>query len=226
MNTQHHSDPHHPVWSFTDGRTMPVGTLYCIGRNYADHAAEMKASVPTDPIVFLKPPAALIPSGSTLVLPTWTSDVHHEVECVVVLGKDLRDCDEQDAWSAIAGIGVGLDLTARDVQQRAKSAGHPWAVAKSWYGSAPVSAIVPVEHATEGPWDLRCSVNGILRQNGSTAAMERSIPALVHYLARVFSLRSGDAIFTGTPAGVGPISPGDVVVGELGTIAHVELHVG
>ncbi|MEN9795665.1 MAG: hypothetical protein RLZZ150_642 [Bacteroidota bacterium] len=226
MNAQHRDSSAHPSWSFTDGRSMPVGTLYCIGRNYADHAAEMQASVPTDPIVFLKPPAALIPSGSTLVLPSWTSDVHHEVECIVVLGQDLRDCNEHEAWSAIAGIGVGLDLTARDVQQRAKSAGHPWAVAKSWYGSAPVSTIVPFEQSAQGPWDLRCSVNGELRQNGSTAAMERNIPMLIQYLASVFSLRRGDAIFTGTPAGVGPIRSGDLVVGELGTIARVELHVG
>ncbi len=212
-------------WLFTNGTTMPVGTLYCIGRNYADHAAEMQASVPTDPIVFLKPPAAYLSSGSTLVLPDWTSDVHHEVECVVVIGRDIRECSEEDAWSAIAGVGVGLDLTARDVQQRAKSAGHPWAVAKSWYGSAPVSAILPCDGTPMGPWDLRCSVNGALRQHGSTASMERSIPMLISYLANVFTLRRGDAIFTGTPAGVGPIRSGDTVVGSLDTVVHVELHV-
>lgn len=216
----------HPTWTFSDGRTMPVGTLYCIGRNYADHAAEMNASVPTDPIVFLKPPAAYLASGSTLALPSWTDDVHHEVECVVVVGRDIDACDEASAWSAIAGVGVGLDLTARDVQQRAKSAGHPWAVAKSWRGSAPVSTIVPCDGIAMGPWELRCSVNGILRQHGSTASMERSIPILMQYLAQVFTLRRGDAIFTGTPAGVGPITSGDHVVGELSSIARVELHVG
>ena len=215
-----------PSWLFTDGTTMPVGTLYCIGRNYADHAAEMQASVPTDPIVFLKPPAAYLASGSTLVLPEWTTDVHHEVECVVVIGRDIRECSEDSAWSAVAGVGVGLDLTARDVQQRAKTAGHPWAVAKSWCGSAPVSTILPCDGTPMGPWDLRCSVNGVLRQQGSTASMERSIPMLISYLAHVFSLRRGDAIFTGTPAGVGPIRSGDVVVGELASHARVELHVG
>lgn len=215
-----------PSWIFTDGTTMPVGTLYCIGRNYADHAAEMQASVPTDPIVFLKPPAAYLTSGSTLALPEWTTDVHHEVECVVVIGNDIRGCSEQDAWSAVAGVGVGLDLTARDVQQRAKSAGHPWAVAKSWHGSAPVSTIVPCDGTPMGPWELRCTVNGILRQQGSTALMERSIPTLIAYLAHVFSLRRGDAVFTGTPAGVGPIRPGDTVIGELASDARVELHIG
>lgn len=214
-----------PSWIFTDGTLMPVGTLYCIGRNYADHAAEMNASVPTDPIVFIKPPAAFLPSGSTLSLPPWTDDVHHEVECVVVIGNDVRSIDEEDAWSAVAGIGVGLDLTARDVQQRAKSAGHPWAVAKSWFGSAPVSSIVPIQQASHGPWDLRCSVNDVLRQQGSTASMERSIPTLVSFVAQVFSLRRGDAIFTGTPAGVGPVRSGDVVVGELATLARVELRI-
>lgn len=212
-------------WLFTNGTTIPVGTLYCIGRNYADHAAEMQASVPTDPIVFLKPPAAYLASGSTLVLPDWTTDVHHEVECVVVIGRDIRKCSEEDAWSAVAGVGVGLDLTARDVQQRAKADGHPWAVAKSWYGSAPVSTILPCDGTPMGPWEVRCNVNGALRQHGSTASMERSIPMLIAYLAHVFSLRRGDAIFTGTPAGVGPIRSGDTVVGSLDNVVHVKLHV-
>lgn len=224
-SSQQHAMPHHE-WQFTDGQTMPIGTLYCIGRNYADHAAEMKASVPTDPIVFIKPPAAYLPSGSTLVLPEWTSDVHHEVECVIVMGSDLHECTYDTAWSAVAGVGVGLDLTARDVQQRAKADGHPWAVAKSWFGSAPVSAIIPSSGSPMGPWDLRCTVNGVQRQHGSTTAMERSIPMLITYLASVFTLRRGDAIFTGTPAGVGPIRSGDTVVGSLGNVVHVELHVG
>ena len=225
MTHDQHRTSSMPFWEFTDGSTLPVGTLYCIGRNYADHAAEMNASVPTDPLVFIKPPAAYLPSGSTLVLPSWTTDVHHEVECVVVIGSDLRVVEEQNAWSAVAGVGVGLDLTARDVQQRAKSAGHPWSVAKSWLGSAPVSSIIPIQQASHGPWDLRCTVNGALRQNGSTSSMERSIPSLIEYIAKVFSLRRGDAIFTGTPAGVGPIHSGDTVVGELASLARVELHI-
>lgn len=198
-----------PHWTFSDGRTLPVGTMYCIGRNYADHAREMGAEIVDDPIVFIKPPAAYLPNGADISLPDFSREVHHEVELVVVIGDSPNHTPETSPWNRIAGIGVGLDLTARDVQATAKRMGHPWAVAKSWKGSAPVSPIIPVEDVGRGPWTIELFVNDQLRQTGSTADMERSVEALVEYVESVFSLQPGDCIFTGTPSGVGPITPGD-----------------
>ena len=198
-----------PHWTFSDGRTLPVGTMYCIGRNYADHAREMGAEIIDDPIVFIKPPAAYLPNGADINLPDFSREVHHEVELVVVIGDSPSHTQAPSPWTRIAGIGVGLDLTARDVQATAKRMGHPWAVAKSWKGSAPVSPIIPLEDAGRGPWTIELFVNDQLRQTGSTADMERSVEALVAYVESVFSLQPGDCIFTGTPSGVGPITSGD-----------------
>jgi 2-keto-4-pentenoate hydratase/2-oxohepta-3-ene-1,7-dioic acid hydratase in catechol pathway len=194
-----------PEWIFTDGTTMPVGTMYCIGRNYAAHAAEMGASVPTDPIVFLKPPSAYAADGSTITLPSFSTNVHHEVELVVVIGPNR----------SIAGYAVGLDLTARDVQARAKERGEPWATAKSWASSAPVSHVLPAAQAGNGPYTVVLDVNGERRQHGSTDQMERSIAQLIDYIDSVFRLREGDCIFTGTPEGVAPIKPGNTAVAHL-----------
>jgi 2-keto-4-pentenoate hydratase/2-oxohepta-3-ene-1,7-dioic acid hydratase in catechol pathway len=203
------------VWSFTDGAEIPVGTLYCIGRNYAAHAREMGTVVVEDPIIFIKPPAAYMPDGCAIELPAFSDDVHHEVELVVVIGCDTDGVDPDRAWDVIAGVGIGLDLTARDVQAKAKSMGHPWAVAKSWKGSAPVSRIISTPSCGVGPWDVALTVNGDQRQSASTSEMERSVESLVSTVARIFTLRRGDAIFTGTPSGVGPIQSGDALSATL-----------
>lgn len=197
--------------------------MYCIGRNYAAHAAEMGASVPTDPIVFLKPPTAYAASGSVITLPSFSNDVHHEVELVVLIGADVDEISEADAWSVVAGVGVGIDFTARDVQARAKKNGEPWATAKSWRHSAPMSEFVSLERSGTGPWDLTLSVNGVVKQHGSTAMMERSVPRLISYLAPIFGLRNGDVIFTGTPEGVGPVKSGDIVEASLSNLAHLKV---
>jgi 2-keto-4-pentenoate hydratase/2-oxohepta-3-ene-1,7-dioic acid hydratase in catechol pathway len=203
------------TWTFTDGTTIPVGTMYCIGRNYAAHAREMGAAVADDPIVFIKPPSAYLTEDAPIQLPEFSRDVHHEVELVVVIGADADAIDARSAWDVVAGIGVGLDLTARDLQSEAKKKGHPWAVAKSWRGSAPVSRIVPRHQCGTGPWELGLLVNDQLRQQGSTADMERSVEQLIAYLSTVFTLQRGDCIFTGTPEGVGPLHAGDHVRATL-----------
>lgn len=200
-----------PRWDL-EGADLRVGTLYGIGRNYAAHAREMGADVPADPLVFLKPPSAYVPSGSEIVLPAWTQDVHHEVELVVVMGA-----------AGIAGLGVGLDLTARDVQAAAKKQGTPWAVAKGWKGSAPVSTIVPLGSCGEGPWTLSLTIDSEPRQYGTTDMMERSIEHLIAYLDDVFGLLPGDAIFTGTPEGVGPVLRGQRAVATLNELARLEV---
>lgn len=205
-------------WTFTDGTTLPdgttrsesstlpIGTMYCIGRNYAAHTREMNAEVSQKPLVFLKPPNAFVRSGGVVALPTWSDNIHHEVELVVVMGAN-----------GIAGLGVGLDLTARDVQSVAKKRGEPWAVAKGWRGSAPISDIVPISTVGSGPWEIELAINGEQRQHGSTADMERTIEELIAYIDDVFSLREGDCIFTGTPEGVARCVAGDVAVAQLRT---------
>lgn len=203
------------TWTFTDGTTIPVGTMYCIGRNYAAHAREMGAAVTDDPIVFIKPPSAYLSEDTPIQLPEFSHDVHHEVELVVVIGADADTIDARSAWDVVAGVGVGLDLTARDLQTEAKKKGHPWSVAKSWKGSAPVSRIIPRDQCGMGPWKLGLHVNDQLRQQGSTADMERSVEQLIAYVSAVFTLQRGDCIFTGTPEGVGPLNAGDHVRATL-----------
>lgn len=212
-------------WAFADGTEIPIGTMYCIGRNYAAHAREMGATVPEDPIVFLKPPAAYRPDGSVIELPSWSADVHHEVELVVVIGSRAENIAASDAWSVVAGVGVGLDLTARDIQTAAKKNGHPWAVAKSWKGSAPVSKIIPLVASGRGPWELSCEVNGTIRQHDTTAHMERSVESMISYLSSVFTLERGDCIFTGTPEGVGPLRSGDVVHASLSSLVNLSVSI-
>jgi len=207
-------------WTFTDGRTLPIGTLYCIGRNYPLHAAEMGAEPAQAPIVFLKPPAAVVANNATVVLPSWSADVHHEVELVAVVGSD---CPPGGGLHAIAGYAVGIDLTARDVQSKAKQRGEPWATAKAWHGSAPVSTVVPRSVCGDGPFSLALSVNGTERQRDSTASMERSVATLVDMIASIFTLRAGDAIFTGTPHGVSALQNGDVVMATLDSLAALTI---
>lgn len=209
---------------FTNGERIPVGTMYCIGRNYAAHAREMNAPVPEAPLVFLKPPNAYVRNGSVLELPSFSQNVHHEVELVVVIGSDTNGCAAADALSHVTGYAVGIDLTLRDVQSRAKAGGEPWAVSKAFRGSAPVSAVVPRENiADPGLLELALNVNGEQRQHGYVSSMERSVGELISYLSKVFGLRRGDCIFTGTPEGVSQIVSGDVVEAEI--INHVGLRI-
>ncbi len=193
-----------------EGKTLAVGTLYCIGRNYSAHAEEMGASPNAEPVVFIKPPTAYCPSGSTITLPSWSMNIHHEVELVLVIGSDVMPHTVHDAWSCIAGVGVGIDLTARDVQSAAKGSGEPWARSKGWFRSAPVSKIVPLSKSGKGPWTIQLNVNSELRQKISTASMIFPVERIITELANVFGLRAGDAIFTGTPSGVGQVLAGDV----------------
>lgn len=200
------------VFSFTDGSTLPINTMYCIGRNYAAHAKEMNAVVEEHPLIFLKPPTAFCPSESTVTIPSISNDMHFEGEVVVVIGKNGYDVSPEDVDSYIAGIGVGFDLTLRDIQSVAKTKGHPWAVAKGFRHSAPISTIVPYT-AEMDLQSLEFSVecNGIQRQKGMTSMMERSIKELIVYVSSIFELQKGDCIFTGTPEGVGSVTKDDIL---------------
>ncbi|MBN8572535.1 MAG: fumarylacetoacetate hydrolase family protein [Candidatus Kapabacteria bacterium] len=186
--------------------SLAIGTMYCIGRNFAAHAREMGAEVPDGaPLVFLKPPSAYTPHTGLVTIPKFSNNLHHEVELVVIIGKDGDTITEQEARDYIIGYAVGVDLTLRDIQTIAKQKGEPWATAKSFRGSAPLSAVIPPHSIDDTNAELELYVNGELRQKGNTNQMERSVPALIAYISSVFGLRRGDCIFTGTPEGVAQI---------------------
>ncbi len=214
------------------GPTLRPGKLLCIGRNYAAHVREMGdvADLPTEPVVFLKPPTALIGNGEEVVIPSMSSDVHHEVELVVVIGTPGRQIEEDRAMDHVAGYALGLDMTARDLQSRAKDARAPWSVAKGFDTFAPLGEIVGAE-AVSDPHELEIelSVNGFVRQRGSTRDLIFPIPKLISYLSRIFTLEPGDLIYTGTPEGVGPVKSGDVLEakasGSKGTLPPLTISV-
>lgn len=187
-----------------------VGKLLCIGRNYADHAAEMKREVPDEPMVFLKPASALIRTGGTVRLPLQSREVHHEVELVAVLGKRGKNIPQDKALDHVAAYAVGLDVTARDLQAKAKEKRHPWSVAKGFDTFAPLGPLTPTA-AIGDPQDLtiRLSVNGEIRQEASTERLIFPVQELVHYCSQIFTLMPGDLLYTGTPSGVGPVEDGD-----------------
>jgi 2-keto-4-pentenoate hydratase/2-oxohepta-3-ene-1,7-dioic acid hydratase in catechol pathway len=210
-------DPAMPKYfQFTNGDKLPVGIFYGIGRNYEAHAREMGGVVTGKTIVFIKPPSAYIEDGEMILLPRFSKLVHHEVELVVVIGKECSNVSADKAEDYIAGYAVGVDVTLRDVQNKARLNGNPWTVAKGFATSAPVSMIVPASELGKSPeFGIELRINGELRQQGNTHDMIRSAPELIEYLSSVFTLQPGDAIFTGTPEGVGPIVCGDQVHAEL-----------
>ncbi|PSR02624.1 MAG: isomerase/hydrolase [Bacteroidetes bacterium SW_8_64_56] len=194
-----------------------VGKLLCIGRNYADHAAEMDRDVPETPMVFLKPATALIRTGEAVRLPPQSQDVHHEVELVAVIGTRGKHIARDRALDHVAGYALGLDMTARDLQSAAKQRRHPWSVAKGFDTFAPLGPITSAANVQD-PQDLslRLSVNETVRQDASTSALMFPVRELVHYCSQIFTLMPGDLLFTGTPDGVGSVQDGDVLeaVGE------------
>ncbi len=191
---------------------FPVHRIYCIGRNFADHAKEMGASVDKgSPVFFMKPADAILPGGGEQPYPSFTRELHHEVELVVALGRDANGVvAAEDAASLVFGHALGLDLTRRDVQTAAKAKGNPWDVAKGFDRSAPISDIVPTALATPAPDAmLWLEVNGGRRQCAALSDMIFSIAETLHELSLCFELRAGDLVFMGTPAGIGPLAPGD-----------------
>ena len=201
---------------------FPVRRVYCVGRNYADHAAEMGADTREPPFFFSKPADALVPGGGDVAYPPATSNLQHEVELVVALRDGGADILPERALECVYGYAVGLDLTRRDLQQLAKEKGHPWDMGKGFDQSAPIGAIHPLaalDHPTRGSIWLK--VNGQLRQSGDLQQMSWKVAEVIARLSGYVALAAGDLIFTGTPAGVSTVVRGDVLaagvagVGEL-----------
>ncbi|MBN8735704.1 MAG: fumarylacetoacetate hydrolase family protein [Xanthomonadales bacterium] len=204
---------------------FPVHRIYCIGRNYADHAKEMGAQAVSraNPVFFMKPADAVVADGGDIPYPPATRELHHEVEMVAALQSGGRDIDPAHALDCVFGYGVGLDLTRRDLQAAMKAKGLPWDVAKGFDRSAPISALRPaseVGHPMQAR--LALAVNGEVRQDTDIADMIFPVPEIIAELSKLFELKAGDLIFTGTPAGVGPLVRGDRITAELRGIATLE----
>ena len=200
----------------TDAR-FPVGRIYCVGRNYAEHAREMGHDPDREPpFFFMKAANSIVPSGSTIGYPVGTKDVHHEIEMVVAIARGGKNIPVEKALDHVFGYGVGLDMTRRDIQGEAKKMGRPWEMGKSFDESAPVSALVPaakIGHPAKGAIWLK--VNGQVKQQGDLAMQIWTVPEQINYLSNLITLQPGDLIFSGTPAGVGPVKAGDKLEGHV-----------
>ncbi len=206
---------------------LQFGSLYCIGRNYAKHAAEMNSDVPDNPVVFLKPRSSIILTGENIVIPELTNDVHHEVELVVLIGQKARNVTPDEAGSAIKAFGVGLDMTARDLQAEAKKAGLPWSLAKGFETFAPLGTLYPYTKDLDlQNLSIEVQVNAEVRQKGQTSDMIFSVNQIISYISKYFTLYPGDLIYTGTPEGVSAVKKGDQITATLGEdISTLQVHV-
>jgi 2-keto-4-pentenoate hydratase/2-oxohepta-3-ene-1,7-dioic acid hydratase in catechol pathway len=210
------------------GGAFPVHRIYCVGRNFADHAREMGATPASPaqrgrPVFFLKPADAIVCDG-VVPYPLGTHDLHHEVELVVALGRDAPPghLDERTAAGLVFGYAVGLDLTRRDLQAEAKAKGLPWDIGKAFDHSAPISQIVPATDVGDlASRTLTLSVNGERRQHGALADLIWNVPDVLGELAKLYALRAGDLVFMGTPAGVGALQVGDTWLASLDGVVEL-----
>jgi len=195
---------------------IQVSKILCLGLNYSDHISEMKSEKPAEPVVFMKPASAIIHNGSSVFIPAISKEAHHEVEIVMVIGTTARNIPENQAMEYVAGFGIGLDMTLRDIQAEAKKQGKPWTIAKGFDTSAPVSEFIARKLIPDPDnLDFKLMVNDQLKQQGNSRDMIFKFAEIVSYLSTIFTLNRGDLIFTGTPAGVGPVQPGDKLTASL-----------
>ena len=187
--------------------------IFAVGRNYAEHIKELNNERPDEPVIFTKPDTAILRNGNPFYYPEFSKDIHHEVELVLRVCKEGKNIQEKFAEKYFDAIGIGIDFTARDLQQKAKEKGLPWDIAKGFNGSAPLSEkFIPVaEFKNLKDINFSLTINGGIRQQGNTSLMIFGFEYVISYLSRFFTLRTGDLIFTGTPKGVGPVQPGDTL---------------
>ena len=206
-------------------KSFPVGRIYCVGRNYAEHAREMGHDPDREPpFFFMKPADAIVQNGTTIPFPQATTDLHHEIELVVAIGKGGADIPEARALDHVFGYAVGLDMTRRDLQGEAKKMGRPWEMGKAFDNSAPCTALKTVGmvgHPAKGAISLK--VNGEMKQKGDLAEMIWNVPETISYLSRLITLRPGDLIYSGTPAGVGPVQRGDKLEGHVDGVGDLTI---
>ena len=206
-------------------RRFPVGRIYCVGRTYAEHAKEMGGNPEREPpFFFMKAANSVVESGATLAYPVGTKDLHHEIEMIVAIAKGGKNIPVAKALEHVYGYGVGLDMTRRDLQGEAKKTGRPWEMGKSFDQSAPCTPLRPaseIGHPTNGAIWLK--VNGQMKQQGDIAQMIWSVPEQINYLSSLITLQPGDVIFSGTPAGVGPVNKGDRLEGHVDGVGDLAI---
>lgn len=210
-----------------DKRLFPVRRIFCVGRNYADHAREMGADPDRElPFFFCKPGDAVVADGTTIPFPPQTKDLQHEVELVAAIGKGGANIAREAALAHVFGYGVGIDLTRRDLQQEAKDKRRPWDWGKGFDHSAPLSTLVPADrigHPAKGR--IHLAVNGQIKQDGNLDQMIWPLPDVIAFISQSMRLEAGDLIYTGTPAGVGPVMPGDVLTAEVDGVARLTVRI-
>ena len=219
-----------PVLGAAPGATFPVRRVYCVGRNYVEHAKEMGFTGREPPFFFFKPADAIVPvaegSVGTIRYPSLTKDLHHEVELVVAIGQGGRDIRAADAMKHVWGYGVGLDMTRRDLQGEAKKLGRPWEIGKSFEQSAPISPLRPAAQCAVGPdTGIVLEVNGQLRQKSTIGKLIWSIPEIIEHLSAAWDLAPGDLIFTGTPEGVAAVGIGDTLSAKVDGVGTLQVKV-
>lgn len=193
-----------------------IGKIVCLARNYAEHARELGNETPAAPVLFMKPATAIIDDGGTVCIPSYSQECHYEVELALLIGTTAKNVAPEAAMTHVAGYGVAIDMTLRDVQNQLKSKGLPWEIAKGFDTSCPLSEFVPAARVADpGNLRLTLTVNGEIRQDGCTSDMIHTIEKIISYVSGIFTLQPGDVILTGTPAGVGAVVAGDVMVAAI-----------
>jgi len=210
------------------GKSFPVRRIFCVALNYKDHTKEMGGNPETDPpFFFMKPAGAIVQNGGTMPYPPGTDDLQHEVELVVAMNMGGRNVPPQKANDMVFGYAVGLDMTKRDVQTELKKKARPWEMAKAFDFSAPCSAIaLKSRTGVIANGKMECRVNGRLRQSGDLGGMIWGVPQIIHYLSQQVEIAPGDLIFTGTPAGVGPVVKGDKIEATIAGLAPLSIEIG
>ncbi|XP_065071245.1 uncharacterized protein LOC135695944 [Rhopilema esculentum] len=192
--------------------------IVCVGRNYIEHVAELGNTVPEKPLIFLKPTTSFLEEGQgNIKVPPGCSELHHEVELAIIIGKDGKNIEEANAMNHVGGYALALDMTARNLQNDAKKKGIPWTLAKAWDTFCPISKFLPAD-AVPNPQDVHLwlKVENQIRQDGNTKDMIFHIPKLINYISGVMTLNVGDVILTGTPSGVSPVKSGETIEAGLG----------
>lgn len=205
---------------------LTIGKIVCMARNYAEHARELGNETPVAPVLFMKPASSLISDGESVRIPSYSQECHYEVELAVLIGTTASKVTATTAMSHVAGYGVAIDMTLRDVQNGLKAKGLPWDIAKGFDTACPLSDFAPAATVND-PHDLnlKLAINGEARQDATSADMIHRIPEIIAYASTIFTLNPGDVILTGTPAGAGQVRVGDVMTAEIVSVGRLMIPV-